>query len=374
MSQQSAAIRESGDTESQEVKCALRCPVYGNFVQDSAPGCFVVHDTHENDRVVGVDLFRPDEFGLKGKGEEAIPDISIDPSSGLLTCINKSTSHRRSIFISVRSPVYDAKKREIEAGLYRDAEGNVRKCTTLIVVIGPRVCIDVCYIYSDENLQLYSDVTDIPSSSETLSKSLQLKGQNSCSTPCHYVFPLRGTGPFLCTQGVCGSFTHFYPGTYHAIDFQCPIGTPVVAIADGIVVEVSDTNVVSGIHASNLYVWNSLMIRLLDGNFVEYVHIKTHSSLVKTGEPVKVGQHICDSGDIGFCPKPHLHIQLHESNNKDAPTIPLEFLSLVSTAGLSAPNSFGQDHINFVEVADKSPGKTFLPQAGIYYNEYGKVF
>ena len=32
-----------------------------------------------------------------------------------------------------------------------------------------------------------------------------------------YAFPLEGQR-FLCTQGFNGHFTHFFPGTYHALD------------------------------------------------------------------------------------------------------------------------------------------------------------
>ena len=62
---------------------------------------------------------------------------------------------------------------------------------------------------------------------------------------------------------------------------------------------------VSGIHASNLYKWNSIMLKLDDGQFVEYVHIETDSAIVKVGDHVQRGQHICNSGDVGFCPRPH---------------------------------------------------------------------
>ena len=45
--------------------------------------------------------------------------------------------------------------------------------------------------------------------------------------------------------------------------------------------EVKQDNVVSGIHASNLYKWNSIMLKLDDGQFVEYVHIETNSVVSK---------------------------------------------------------------------------------------------
>ena len=36
-----------------------------------------------------------------------------------------------------------------------------------------------------------------------------------------------------------GCFTHFYPNTCHAIDLECQIGTPIIAVGDGEVVEIN---------------------------------------------------------------------------------------------------------------------------------------
>eukprot|EP00053_Salpingoeca_punica_P018982 m.189130 g.189130 ORF g.189130 m.189130 type:complete len:486 (-) comp17544_c1_seq5:937-2394(-) len=158
-----------------------------------------------------------------------------------------------------------------------------------------------------------------------------------------FPFPLGGPGPFLCTQGECGCFTHFYPGTLHAIDLACAVGTPVLALGDGEVVQVTDTNTVSGIHVYNLFRWNSIMVRYdLPAStsattsakaeagkqkdsalsvFVEYVHIKAHSARVKVGDRVKHNDVLCESGDVGFCPEPHLHIQAALSAAPTAPSI-----------------------------------------------------
>jgi murein DD-endopeptidase MepM/ murein hydrolase activator NlpD len=37
---------------------------------------------------------------------------------------------------------------------------------------------------------------------------------------------------------------------------------------------------------------------------------QTGSATVKVGDRVQEGQVICLSGDVGFCPTPHLHIQV----------------------------------------------------------------
>ena len=53
------------------------------------------------------------------------------------------------------------------------------------------------------------------------------------------------------------------------------------------------------------------MLLLLDsGETVEYVHVRAHSARVCAGERVRRGQVLCESGDAGFCPVPHLHIEV----------------------------------------------------------------
>ncbi|CAM9319680.1 unnamed protein product, partial [Sphacelaria rigidula] len=75
-----------------------------------------------------------------------------------------------------------------------------------------------------------------------------------------YPFPLGGDAPRLCSQGMGGQFTHFYPGTLHAIDLECPVGTPVLSLASGIVREIRQSHAAGGIHARGLFSWNSVSV------------------------------------------------------------------------------------------------------------------
>lgn len=61
-------------------------------------------------------------------------------------------------------------------------------------------------------------------------------------------------------QAIGGRFTHFYPGTLHAVDFECPKGTPVLSLASGVVKEVRQSNAAGGIHARGLFDWNSVSV------------------------------------------------------------------------------------------------------------------
>ncbi len=81
-------------------------------------------------------------------------------------------------------------------------------------------------------------------------------------------FPLAG-GPYLCSQGGGGGLTHFaHRSTYYALDFECPVGTPVLAVAAGVVVEVRKSCSCSGIHVSNFFEWNEVVLECEPGCFL----------------------------------------------------------------------------------------------------------
>jgi len=189
--------------------------------------------------------------------------------------------------------------------------------------------------------KLLSDVNDL----------IPIAPQFKQFDPVHtYSFPLGGYGPYLCTQGVCGQLTHFYPATYHAIDFRCPVGTPVIAVANGTIVNIKDDNNTSGIHVNNLFLWNSVTLEMADGSgFAEYVHIKNGSIRVRVGQEVVKGQILCESGDVGFCPEPHLHFQIQNTLDNKAPT--LKF-------------AFKRENTN-------NDSQSFFPIAGQYYTSNG---
>eukprot|EP00434_Breviolum_minutum_P001561 symbB.v1.2.001378.t1/scaffold67.1/size356791/4 len=139
-------------------------------------------------------------------------------------------------------------------------------------------------------------------------------------------FPLpEETGPYLCTQGVGGHLTHFFPESYHAIDLRCANHTPVLSIGEGVVKEIAESHKCGGIHAANLAKWNSISILLSSGLIVDYLHTMPGTARVKVGDPVHRGQVLCYSGDIGFAPEPHLHVEIHSAADPDGPSLPWSF-------------------------------------------------
>lgn len=209
-------------------------------------------------------------------------------------------------------------------------------CITFVLLVSPGHMMDVCYVElaeEEEFPDLYSHVTELRAH------------PNPEVGDAIIGFPLQG-GPFLCTQSFDGEFTHFKAETFHAVDWRCPVGTPVVAVGDGEVVEVSDSESAGGIHTKNLFHWNSIMLKLKDDTFVEYVHINTNSSKVKVGDQVTVGQVICESGNVGFCPEPHLHLQVQTTSDNKAATIKFK---------IECPC-----------------GDNYVPEAGRWYNSEGE--
>ena len=66
-----------------------------------------------------------------------------------------------------------------------------------------------------------------------------------------------------------------------------------------------------------------MTVKLDGGYYAEYVHIA--SSARKVGDRVQKGDVIGATGAVGFCPEPHLHLEVHASSEKDAPSVPLRF-------------------------------------------------
>jgi len=213
-------------------------------------------------------------------------------------------------------------------GNTRAENGDMQAVTTFVIVVEPRTAVSLgrvevsphsadCYALKMERLLEPRDPRG----------PLRLLGvSEGKASLTSFGFPLPGaSGPYLCTQGVGGHLTHFFPESYYAIDLRCNPGTPVLSIGDGVVKEVAESHQCSGIHAANLAAWNAVSVHLDCGLIVEYLHTAPGSSRFKVGDTVLKGEVLCESGDIGFAPEPHLHVELHEASDAEGPSVPLCF-------------------------------------------------
>lgn len=117
--------------------------------------------------------------------------------------------------------------------------------------------------------------------------------------PFPYTVPVSdGWGPRVAPCGGCSTF-------HQGVDFTPGAGTPIYAIADGVVASHDDTNYGLG---------NNVMLsHVINGQNIDsvYAHMLTGSSSLQIGDQVKVGDFIGLVGDTGSSTGAHLHFEIH---------------------------------------------------------------
>lgn len=93
----------------------------------------------------------------------------------------------------------------------------------------------------------------------------------------------------------------------HAVDFDAPIGTPIVAARAGRVIELRDDSELGGIDPKYDGFANFVVIAHDNDEVSEYEHLEPHSVRVALGEVVEQGQPIGRVGSTGWSACPHLH-------------------------------------------------------------------
>ena len=140
-----------------------------------------------------------------------------------------------------------------------------------------------------------------------------------------YSLPYTPGSSFKVTQGYKGTFSHTGPDEY-AIDWKMPIGTPVHAAREGVVVSVKDQNDKGGAHRKYEDCANIVIIRHSDGTMAHYCHLAAKSATVTIGQKVRAGEPIAASGNTGFTSGPHLHFAVFKARNGyGRQTIPVKF-------------------------------------------------
>jgi murein DD-endopeptidase MepM/ murein hydrolase activator NlpD len=133
-----------------------------------------------------------------------------------------------------------------------------------------------------------------------------------------YQMPLPAKGkPIRIMQGFGGSFSHFRRNSYHALDFDVPIGTPVFAARGGIVVQaIGEFRTSCEVFKQCGDAANLVRILHADGSFAVYVHLDRVS--VRVGQRVTTATQLGLSGNTGFSTAPHLHfaVQLNRQGKQ----------------------------------------------------------
>ena len=117
-----------------------------------------------------------------------------------------------------------------------------------------------------------------------------------------------GGSGFLQKPVKTGTITatmYYSNGSYHgALDYGVPVGTPVYAAAEGVVIKTANLTTSYGTyvviqHANGIQTW--------------YAHGTSGSILVSPGQNVSRGQQIMSSGNSGNSTGPHLHFEVRVS-------------------------------------------------------------
>jgi murein DD-endopeptidase MepM/ murein hydrolase activator NlpD len=111
-----------------------------------------------------------------------------------------------------------------------------------------------------------------------------------------YVRPSSGT--------ITSGFGARWGTTHYGLDFAAPIGTPIYAAADGVVIEAGP--------ASGFGLW--VRIQHPDGTITVYGHMQDFS--VQEGDHVKAGEQIARTGNRGQSTGPHLHFEVWEPGGR----------------------------------------------------------
>jgi murein DD-endopeptidase MepM/ murein hydrolase activator NlpD len=124
-------------------------------------------------------------------------------------------------------------------------------------------------------------------------------------------------------QGPGGSFSHNDPQNRYAIDFALTEGTPIVAVREGVVMQVESDFDKAGLNREK-YGGRANFIRVLhdDGSMAVYAHLQPEGVQVRTGQRVRLGQRIGLSGNTGFSTAPHLHFVLQVNRGMRLESIP----------------------------------------------------
>ena len=133
---------------------------------------------------------------------------------------------------------------------------------------------------------------------------------------------------FPVSQGFLGERTHDTPDSEFAIDIAMPVGTPVLAVRDGTVMDVEEDFNRGGADR-NKFLDKANHVRILhdDGTMSLYAHLDLASVNVRPGARIRAGQQIARSGNTGFSSGPHLHFAIQQNIGMKLISLPFRFLN-----------------------------------------------
>jgi murein DD-endopeptidase MepM/ murein hydrolase activator NlpD len=137
-----------------------------------------------------------------------------------------------------------------------------------------------------------------------------------------YGYPL-GTAPLRIQQAWGGRFSHADAENRHAVDFAAPVGTPVHAARDGVVMH-TESGFADAAPEDGDATDRANFIRVLhdDGTMALYAHLQPGGVHVRVGQRVRRGQAIGLSGNTGRSTAPHLHFVVQANRGMRLESVP----------------------------------------------------
>lgn len=143
------------------------------------------------------------------------------------------------------------------------------------------------------------------------------------SPPGPYGVPFSGDAPCPVSQGFNGAFSHNTPDSQYAIDIALPVGTPICAAREGVIMDIADDFFTGGKdRAAYAKRANSVRIVHDDGTMAVYAHLKLESVRFGIGRRVAAGAVIAESGNTGFSTGPHLHFVIQKNRDMQMVSVP----------------------------------------------------
>ncbi|MFT4993051.1 MAG: murein DD-endopeptidase MepM/ murein hydrolase activator NlpD [Paraglaciecola sp.] len=145
-----------------------------------------------------------------------------------------------------------------------------------------------------------------------------------------YSVPYKKGEHYPIVQGFGGGYSHQGASKY-AIDIAMPVGTPIHAARDGVVIDIVEKHHRGGASRSYAKYANYVVILHSDDTTGEYYHLRKNGAAVEVGAKVVAGQHIAYSGNTGFSSLPHLHFAVYKAKSHgNYQSLPFEFNQKVS--------------------------------------------
>jgi murein DD-endopeptidase MepM/ murein hydrolase activator NlpD len=266
-------------------------------------------DLHDTDDLIPLRLAIPAQFRADGgtadapRRARAYRDSHTDVSDGnaatdIIDLRARRGSHRKDAEGPIKSRLVIAAMAAgaTAAGAYSMTQNSAPATTDTVLASGETTVEGASITGSVDGMQIVSVASTANAAvhTEEIQKAAAF-AQERAEREARQLRPLY----VMPTKGVWTSGFGYRWGVLHGgIDIAGPIGTPILAAADGVVTDVGPT---AGYGA-----W--VKIRHADGTVTLYGHLNTWA--VSVGEQVMAGDQIATMGNRGNSTGPHLHFEV----------------------------------------------------------------